>query len=430
MRTVLPDPTPGCSIWTRMALTCRIGRLSSIEMRHATVEKFRFDWRRKGISVHFTDPKPFSIVLLHMHVEMTPIQLITVCSVINGFVFAFLLFEKKENQPANRFLSLTILAMCLTFTPFILDASIWHRYRWLSWLPFSLSYWIGPSFYFYIKTLTKAPVSLRKKDLWHFTPIILNYVHSIYHAVVGNTNPWPWFHHIAELLESAAVLSVMIYLFFAYRLVKSYQRSLLQNVSYTERIDLRWVNRFIVVVAGSCVLILAFLIASMIAGGKYTLQEWDDPRALALLVYAIMLYWLSISGFKQAQTHRLVDLEETKEQDLEVQSDVIQKLDGAITSQKLYRNPKLSLSDLSRSVNIAERTISDVINRELGKNFFQFINEYRVEEVKERLKDPNHDHLTILSLAFEAGFNSKASFNRVFKSVTGQTPNAYKSENK
>ena len=364
-----------------------------------------------------------------MHVEMTPIQLITVCSVMNGFVFAFLLFEKKENQAANRFLSLTILAMCLTFTPFILDASIWHTYRWLSWLPFSLSYWIGPAFYFYIKSLTEAPASLRKKDLWHFSPIILNYVHSIYHAVVGNSNPWPWFHHIAELLESAAVLSVMIYLFFAYRLVKSYQLSLLQNVSYTERIDLRWVGRFIVVLAGSCVLILAFLIASMIAGGKYSLQEWDDPRAFALLAYAIILYWLSISGFKQAQMHRLVDLEKVREQDLAGQSDVIQKLHVAITSHKLYRNPKLSLSDLSRSVDIPERAISDAINRELGQNFFQFINEYRVEEVKDRLTDPKHDHLTIISLAFEAGFNSKASFNRVFKSVTGQTPNAYKSEN-
>ena len=77
----------------------------------------------------------------------------------------------------------------------------------------------------------------------------------------------------------------------------------------------------------------------------------------------------------------------------------------------------------------SERVISNAINQELGKNFFQLINEYRVEEVKERLKDSDNDHLKILSLAFEAGFNSKASFNRVFKSFTGQTPKDYKSEN-
>ena len=364
-----------------------------------------------------------------MQIEISPIQLLTICAVINGFVFSFLLLEKKENRYANRFLSVTIFSMCLTFTPYILDVSIWNAYQWLAWLPFSLSYWIGPAFYFYIKTLTKNRYSFQNKDLWHFSPIILNYLHSIYHVLVGNSNPWPWFHYVAEFLESAAILSVLVYMFFSYQLVKSYQHSLLDNVSNTERIDLRWVNQFIWIISGSCVLILVFLISSMIAGGRYTLQEWDDPRALALLIYAGVLYWLSISGFKQAQTHRVADLDERKEPDKGTQSEMLQKLNAIIEHKKLYRNPELSLYDLSKSVDISERVISNAINQELGKNFFQFINEYRIEEVKERLKDPNNDHLKILSLAFDAGFNSKASFNRVFKSFTGQTPKDYKSEN-
>lgn len=363
-----------------------------------------------------------------MTFEISPIQLVTVCSVINGFVFAFLLLEKQENRQANRFLSLTILATCLTFTPFILDASIWKAYEWLAWLPFSLSYWIGPAFYFYIKTLTEGPTAFQRRDLWHFSPIILNYIHSIYHAVVVNVNPWPWFHHVAEWLESAAILSVLIYLFLAFQLVKTYQLSLLNKVSNTERIDLRWVTQFIYVIAASCILILAFLIASLLAGGKYTLQDWDDPRAFALLVYAGVLYWISISGFKQAQTHRMLKLAEPKEEDVREYSEVIQKLNAAIGDQQLYRNPQLSLADLSKCVNISERVISNAINQELGKNFFQLINEYRVEEVRERLKDPKQEHLKILSLAFEAGFNSKASFNRVFKAYTGRTPQTFKSE--
>jgi len=180
-------------------------------------------------------------------------------------------------------------------------------------------------------------------------------------------------------------------------------------------------------IAASCILILAFLIASMLAGGKYTLQNWDDPRAFALLVYAGVLYWISISGFKQAQTHRMPKSEELEEEDSREHSEVIQKLMAAIGGQHLYRNPQLSLADLSKFVNISERAISNAINQEVGKNFFQFINEFRVEEVKARLKDPKQEHLKILSLAFDAGFNSKASFNRVFKTYTGQTPQAYKS---
>lgn len=348
---------------------------------------------------------------------------------MNGFVFAFLLFEKNENRQANRFLSLTIFSMCLTFTPFILDVSIWNAYQWLTWLPFSLSYWIGPAFYFYIRTLTEASFSFRTKDLWHFSPIILNYFHGIYHVIVGGANPLPWLHYVSEFLESAAIISVIIYLIYSFRLVKSYQHQLLNNVSYTDMIDLRWVNQFIFVIAGSCVLILVFVIMSMIAGGKYSLREWDDPRAYAFLVYAGILYWLSVSGFKQAQTHRIIDLEETGEQNYNGHSEVIKKLNAAMEAHKLYRNPRLSLSDLSKVIDISERIISNAVNQELGKNFFQLINEYRVEEMKEQLKDPGNDHLKILSLAFDAGFNSKASFNRVFKSYTGQTPKEYKSAN-
>jgi len=364
-----------------------------------------------------------------MHFEISPIQLITVCSVINGSVFAFLLLEKNENRQANRFLSLTIFSMCLTFTPFILDISIWNTYQWLAWLPFSLSYWIGPSFYFYIKTLTRASFSFQKKDLWHFSPIFLNYLHSIYHAIVVDTDPWPWFHHASEILESAAILSVIIYMSFSFRLVRSYQRQLLDNVSYTDMIDLRWVDLFIFVIAGSCLLILVFLGMGMTEGGKYSLEEWDGPRAFTLLAYAGTLYWLSISGFKQAQTYQLIDLEGTNGQDQDRYSETIKKIKTAMETHKSYRDPRLSLSDLSKAVDISERTISNAINQELGKNFFRLINEYRVEEMKERLKDPNNDHLKILSLAFEAGFNSKASFNRVFKSYTGLTPKEYKTEN-
>ncbi|MEM7087271.1 MAG: AraC family transcriptional regulator [Bacteroidota bacterium] len=366
-----------------------------------------------------------------MQLEISLIQLITICSVINGFVFAFLLFEKNENRRANRFLSLTIFSMCLTFTPFILDISIWNNYQWLSWLPFSLSYWIGPAFYFYIKTLTEGSDAFRKKDFWHFSPLILNYIHSIYHALVAGTNPWPWFHHIAELLEASAILSVMIYLIYSYRLVKAYQRSLLNNISYTERIDLRWVNQFILMTAGSFILILIFVIAGMLVGGKFAPLDWTEPRAFILLIYSGVLYWLSISGFKQTQTRQVFSIkEEPNEQDHGKLSEVIQKLSSIIESNKLHRNPELSLSDLSEFADISERVISNAINKELGKNFFQFINEYRVEEMKERLKDPNNDHLKILSLAFDVGFNSKASFNRVFKSYTGQTPKDYKSQNR
>lgn len=362
-----------------------------------------------------------------MQFEISLIQLVTICAVLNGFVFAFLLFEKRENKQANRFLSLMILSMCLTLTPLVLNKSVWNTYQWLAWLPFSLSYWVGPSFYFYIKTLTEGH-RFRKKDLWHFTPIVLNYLHSTYHAALVNANPWPWFHHVAELLESAAILSIVIYLIMSFKLIKPYRKSLLDTVSNTERIDLKWVSHIIYIIGGVCLLLALYLIAGTFTGGRYTLEEWDDPRAFLLLVYAGILYWISISGFRQAQIHRIPVLE-IEGEEVEKPSDFVEKLDEIIRNQKLYKNPELSLTELSRAADISERAISNTINQELHKNFYQLINEYRVEEIKGLLQDPSNDHLKILSLAIDAGFNSKASFNRVFKQLTGQTPKEFKSKN-
>ncbi len=134
---------------------------------------------------------------------------------------------------------------------------------------------------------------------------------------------------------------------------------------------------------------------------------------------------ISISGFKQAQIHKIPALE-TDETSFEEPSEIVKKLDETIRTHKLYRNPELSLTDLSKSAAIPERTISDTINQELNKNFYQLINEYRVEEIKELLQDPSNDHLKILSLAYDSGFNSKATFNRIFKAYEGLTPQEYK----
>jgi len=366
-----------------------------------------------------------------MQFEISPIQLVTICAVINGFVFAFLLFEKKENRKANRFLSLMIFCMCLTFTPYMLDTSIWHTHRWLAWLPFSLSYWIGPAFYFYIKTLTNAGFEFKTKDLWHFSPIILNYIHSIYHGLTGERNPWIWFHYFSEYLESMAIVSIVIYMMISYRKIVTYQRSLLDNVSNTEEIDLRWIRRLIIVVVFSFVLILVFLTISSGISGKYNLDKWDGSRSMILLIYAGILYWISISGFKQTQTLRIStsNVLPPSSEDSSQNSEVIQRLKDVIETQKLYTNSELGLMDLSKTVEISPRAISDAINQELGKNYYQFINEYRVQEMKEKLKDSSLTHLKIFSLAVDSGFNSKASFNRVFKTYTGYTPKEFRSQN-
>jgi AraC-like DNA-binding protein len=95
-------------------------------------------------------------------------------------------------------------------------------------------------------------------------------------------------------------------------------------------------------------------------------------------------------------------------------------------SDKLFLNPELTLNDVVAKTRIPQKQISGVLNQHVNQSFNEFVNHYRVDEVKRRLAEGADDHLTISGLALECGFNSNATFQRAFKQITGMTPGNYK----
>ncbi|MBN1154366.1 AraC family transcriptional regulator [candidate division KSB1 bacterium] len=96
--------------------------------------------------------------------------------------------------------------------------------------------------------------------------------------------------------------------------------------------------------------------------------------------------------------------------------------------EKPYRDNGLTLNQLGAMVNISPHNLSEIFNTQFHQNFFDFINSYRLEDVKQALIDGSKQHLTILALAFDAGFNSKTSFNTIFKKYVHMTPSEYRSK--
>ncbi len=96
--------------------------------------------------------------------------------------------------------------------------------------------------------------------------------------------------------------------------------------------------------------------------------------------------------------------------------------------EKPYLKSELKISDLAEQVDIPAHHISQTINQEFGSNFFEFINEYRIDSAKRMLANEKFDYFKILAVAIENGFNNKASFNRVFKKYTGVTPSEYRKQ--
>jgi len=107
-------------------------------------------------------------------------------------------------------------------------------------------------------------------------------------------------------------------------------------------------------------------------------------------------------------------------------SQYLNKLKTFMENEKPYLNPDLTLNDLSEQLNISNHNLSEILNTRLKQNFFDFVNQYRVEEVKMHLADPGKDHLTLLSIGLDAGFNSKSGFNAIFKKYMSITPSEYR----
>ncbi len=364
------------------------------------------------------------------------IQIFIVCGILQGLVYCVLLLFRKANFRANLMLALFLFSVSFTlFTSLILDFGWYNTYPWLHWLPFSLTFALGPSLFFYVRFLSMPEYRFRSVDFWHFVPIVFNYFHSVYHLVLGRSNPYPQLHNFTEALETYGILTMAFYFLFAIRSIKKYEILILDRVSNLEHFTLRWLKEFIMVVFASLILIVVFIVLdfSLLIDFRreYSGTYFFEFDGLLKSINVVCLYWLGIRGYFQQPIARSY----TAGKGLKDHFPVLQKevsktniglLIRAMEDEKLYLIPSLSLSMLEERIGLPAREISRTLNLGLQKNFYYFVNEYRVKEAKNRLSDPQYDHLTVLGIGFDSGFSSKATFNRIFKELTGESPSQFR----
>ena len=105
------------------------------------------------------------------------------------------------------------------------------------------------------------------------------------------------------------------------------------------------------------------------------------------------------------------------------------QLEKLMTEKKLFRDNEINLTKLSKELGISSHILSQVLNQHYNINFYEYINQFRIDEVKKQLLIKENQNLTIISIAFDAGFNSKSSFQKIFKKYVGKTPSTYMKEN-
>jgi len=366
------------------------------------------------------------------------LSLIIIYAGIAQGVFVTLLLNNRnvrENR-ANLFLSVLLLAMSFTILHTTFAGRVITHFSIKSYALGDPSFFlIAPLLWLYVQELTGHRVRLSAQTIAHFIPCLIAIFFSLLLKALPSTNPLISYLDSHRSWRSGVfwfcmVVQFSVYLFYIHKRWLTYQKLIEQEVSNTENVSIAWV-RFFMGVFLSINLIFLLILLNVIHHGA---MFWSS-RTIAV-IFSLSIFALGYKGILQKAIFALSSINTQQElptPSSEVPSTTTKKPDQQLIdrllhymdSEKPYLDPELTLSDLAKRLSISRSVLSQLINEGMGDNFYNFINKYRVEQVKVFMGDPAMKHFNLLGLGLEAGFKSKSTFNLIFKRFTGLTPSEY-----
>jgi len=344
--------------------------------------------------------------------------------VFTGLTFALLLwFSKRVNQVANRLFGLALAVAVLWVARVLGDDMGLETYfpRW-NWVPLQFSMALGPLIYFYVLKITESEYKFRWTDLLHFVPILLQQC-VLFLKVSKSIQTGATVYQIGPKLNLVAFISVAIYLYFSLRLIEGFYNQLKFNdLSDRYRHKLQWLKHLL---TGFGSLWLLWIPITAIDYFYYHHQSGIQAYYILYILLAGMMIWIAATGFSKSET--VAPLAPALTQSLPAM--LKQKgawLKKAMETNLYHQDPDLSLSSLAELLKVHPHELSRIINVALRKNFNDFVNGYRIREITLKMQDPANDRLTLVGIAFDCGFKSKTTFNRVFREMTGKSAAEYK----
>ncbi len=368
---------------------------------------------------------------------MTPniFNLMIFVGVVHGLVLSLLLCI----SPRNRRSSNVLLALLLAFYSLPVLKVVLHDFGLArtaeTWIwSIELLYGLGPSLYLYAKTVTDSDFALRRADLAHFLPVVIELAYYLSPFYQGPTayalTPIRDTGHLIWTIEQVgAVVSVVVYLYLTNRLLWTYGRWVKSNYADEHRRALRWLR---VPVMLYSIFFTFWLVLRVVDVTRFDDRLPMAPYYPLLLFLSFSTYWIGTKGYleTQAQTsgfsHSGEGQPATSDEDPRL-GPIFMRVENLMTKELVYRENDLSLTELARLLAVNPRLLSRAINTRAKVNFHDYVNRYRVEEFQRRVASSGR-HQTLLDLAHDCGFASKATFNAVFKKQTGLTPSQFKKQ--
>ncbi|WP_212004752.1 AraC family transcriptional regulator [Chitinophaga sp. HK235] len=360
---------------------------------------------------------------------------------VQGVVSGVLLWAGSRNRLPNRLLA--VLLGILSLAAFNLYASYgnWFNSRLLqfisSFIPWVITMPFGPLIYFYIKASLDTNFRIIQRSRIHFVPVIIDlvpvltayiFVGGVLMGIIRN-QPGPWAVFMDTWNVYADIprwISLTGYLWWSVRYLVAVKTKA-PDVAALPRY--RLLQRFTRVFLVFQLIWLVYLIPYVLP--RYTDFMLDTFGWYPVYVpLAVMIYWLGIQGFIMTyqETTAVRRAAVNAAPDEAVSQATLVLLNKAMEEDRLYLDAELNLAGLSLHTGLPQKTISAVLNQCLQKNFNEYINSYRVAAFKERILLPEAAAWTIAGVAYDCGFSSLATFQRVFKQMTGLSPSAYRKQ--
>jgi len=363
---------------------------------------------------------------------------LSIASFLYVLFAVFLFFNKRGKRLSNIIFSIFLFANAMNLINWLIYNFRYYLYNsfpHLFEIGSSFVFLIAPLLYLYTQSQVYADFKMKKMHLLHFIPFIFDFIHKscrfyllsasvkrdlfISHSIYSNI----------EILIRSAVLDLqnICYLIAGLLLLFKYRKQVQLLFSTIEKINLSWLQT---VLYGYLLIYMIGMVKHkiFILSGIYV-EILGLTLIFSFLIFATVIIFKGLhqpeifSGIEHNHNKRKYERSRLADEDKER---YLNKLLNFMETQRPYLDPNLCLKDLSGKIAVSPYYLSQIINECLKKNFFDFVNSYRLKECIQLLTDPSQNQKTILEILYSVGFNSKSVFNIVFKKYTGMTPTQYR----
>ncbi|MCT4643872.1 MAG: AraC family transcriptional regulator [Carboxylicivirga sp.] len=359
--------------------------------------------------------------------------------IVLSFFLAILLFSKKDKSLSDNILSIWLATIGIHLTGYYLHYNgYWELYPHLIGLTAPIPFLYGPFLYLYLVHSIQNSGKLRLKEYIHFAPVIISYLYmspffflyTVEDKVRVDKGLIDDYSVFSSLLLIGFIISGLGYSIVSFRKLIIRKRLIKDNFSYQNRINLNWLRNSVIGIGFVFLTVTIVSILREVVGLEFTFNA-------DILFYSIIVafvFYIGYFGIRQKDLFSnsnvtgkdLINVEsEYKKSGLKTGVAELkhQELLELMNNEKPYLNPKLTLNDLSKQVGMSSNNLSQLINQYEKVNFYDFVNKYRVEEFIKRAA--NNKEFNLLAHALDSGFNSKSSFNSVFKKLKEETPSHF-----